>query len=207
MATRPARASVKGTSSIKNSPTAKKSAKKAAKKTVEKVSTKKAMAKKAAANKTPAIKKSAKRVTASGTVASAVLLPDGYKPSEKEAFMNPLQTEYFRQKLLAWREELLSEATGMRDTLSEENFQKPDITDRAQIENNASLQLRTRDRERKLLFKIDAALQRIENGTYGYCEETNEPIALKRLEARPIASLSLDAQERHERMERIHRDD
>jgi DnaK suppressor protein len=138
---------------------------------------------------------------------SPIVLPDGYRPSEKEEFMNPLQTEYFRQKLLQWRHELLSEATETLSTLSEENFQKPDITDRAQMESDASLQLRTRDRERKLLSKIEAALRRIEAGTYGYCEETDEPISLKRLEARPIASLSLHAQERHERMERTHRDD
>jgi DnaK suppressor protein len=138
---------------------------------------------------------------------SPILLPEGYKPSDKEDFMNPLQIEYFRQKLLKWREDLLTEANGTLNTLSEENFQKPDMTDRAQIESDASLQLRTRDRERKLLSKIEAALRRIEEGTYGYCEETDEPISLKRLEARPIASLSLDAQERHERMERVHRDD
>ena len=106
-----------------------------------------------------------------------------------------------------WRAELLDEANGTLSTLSEENFQKPDATDRAQMESEASLQLRTRDRERKLLSKIESALRRIEDGSYGYCEETDEPIALKRLEARPIASLSLDAQERHERMERTHRDD
>ena len=138
---------------------------------------------------------------------SPILLPEGYKPSDKEDFMNPLQIEYFRQKLLKWREDLLTEANGTLNTLSDVNFQKPDMTDRAQIESDASLQLRTRDRERKLLSKIEAALRRIEEGTYGYCEETDEPISLKRLEARPIASLSLDAQERHERMERVHRDD
>ena len=138
---------------------------------------------------------------------SPIVLPEGYKPSEKEEFMNPMQVEYFRQKLLNWRAELLSEANGTLSELSEENFQKPDITDRAQMESDASLQLRTRDRERKLLSKIEAALRRIEDGSYGYCEETDEPISLKRLEARPIASLSLDAQERHERMERTHRDD
>jgi len=138
---------------------------------------------------------------------SPIVLPEGYKPSEKEEFMNPMQVEYFRQKLLSWRAELLSEANGTLSELSEENFQKPDITDRAQMESDASLQLRTRDRERKLLSKIEAALRRIEDGSYGYCEETDEPISLKRLEARPIASLSLDAQERHERMERTHRDD
>ena len=138
---------------------------------------------------------------------SPIILPEGYKPSEKEEFMNPMQVEYFRQKLLAWRNELLSEANDTLNTLSEENFQKPDITDRAQMESDASLQLRTRDRERKLLSKIEAALSRIDDGSYGYCEETDEPIGLKRLEARPIASLSLDAQERHERMEKSHRDD
>jgi len=138
---------------------------------------------------------------------SPIILPEGYKPSEKEEFMNPMQVEYFRQKLITWRNELLSEANDTLNTLSEENFQKPDITDRAQMESDASLQLRTRDRERKLLSKIEAALRRIEDGSYGYCEETDEPIGLKRLEARPIASLSLDAQERHERMEKSHRDD
>ena len=138
---------------------------------------------------------------------SPIILPEGYKPSEKEEFMNPMQVEYFRQKLLAWRNELLSEANDTLNTLSEENFQKPDITDRAQMESDASLQLRTRDRERKLLSKIEAALRRIDDGSYGYCEETDEPIGLKRLEARPIASLSLYAQERHERMEKSHRDD
>ena len=138
---------------------------------------------------------------------SPIVLPEGYVPSDKEEFMNPMQVEYFRQKLLQWRQELLSDANDTLNTLSEENFQLPDITDRAQMESDASLQLRTRDRERKLLSKIESALRRIEDGSYGYCEETDEPIALKRLEARPIASLSLDAQERHERMEKSHRDD
>ena len=138
---------------------------------------------------------------------SPIVLPEGYMPSEKEEFMNPMQVEYFRQKLLQWRQELLSDANDTLNTLSEENFQLPDITDRAQMESDASLQLRTRDRERKLLSKIESALRRIEDGSYGYCEETDEPISLKRLEARPIASLSLDAQERHERMEKSHRDD
>lgn len=145
--------------------------------------------------------------TKSISMNSPIVLPEDYKPTDSEEFMNPMQTEYFRLKLLQWRDELLSEASGTLNTLSEENFQKPDLTDRAQIESDASLQLRTRDRERKLLSKIEAALRRIEDGSYGYCEETDEPISLKRLEARPIASLSLDAQERHERMERVHRDD
>ncbi len=137
----------------------------------------------------------------------AIILPEDYKPSEKEDFMNPVQIEYFRQKLIKWKQELLSEASETLNNLSEENLQKPDITDRAQVESDTSIRLRTRDRERKLLSKIEAALRRIDDGTYGYCEETDEPISIKRLEARPIASLSLDAQERHERNERTHRDD
>src|SRR6056300_24904 len=137
----------------------------------------------------------------------AIILPEDYKPTEKEDFMNPVQIEYFRQKLIKWKQELLSEASETLNNLSEENLQKPDITDRAQVESDTSIRLRTRDRERKLLSKIEAALRRIDDGTYGYCEETDEPINLRRLEARPIASLSLHAQERHERMERVHRDD
>ena len=137
----------------------------------------------------------------------AIILPEDYKPSDKEDFMNPVQIEYFRQKLIKWKQELLSEASETLNNLSEENLQKPDITDRAQVESDTSIRLRTRDRERKLLSKIEAALRRIDDGTYGYCEETDEPISIKRLEARPIASLSLDAQERHERNERTHRDD
>ena len=137
----------------------------------------------------------------------AIILPEDYKPTEKEDFMNPIQIEYFRQKLIKWKQDLLSEASETLNNLSEENLQKPHITDRAQVESDTSIRLRTRDRERKLLSKIEAALRRIDDGTYGYCEETDEPISLKRLEARPIASLSLDAQERHERNERTHRDD
>lgn len=136
-----------------------------------------------------------------------VTLPPDYRPSEDEEFMNPLQLEYFRQKLLRWRAELLREANGTLASLSEGGIQEPDIADRASVETDRALELRTRDRARKLIAKIDQALQRIENGTYGYCEETGEPIGLKRLEARPIATLSLEAQERHERMERIYRDD
>ena len=165
---------------------------------------------KAKAKAKPKPKQKAKKLTVkpkSVSYSPSTRLPEGYFPSEREEFMNPLQIEYFRQKLLRWREELLDEANSTLSNLSDENFQKPDITDRAQIESDTSLQLRARDRERKLLSKIEAALRRIEEGTYGYCEETDEPISLKRLEARPIASLSLDAQERHERLERIHRDD
>jgi DnaK suppressor protein len=135
-----------------------------------------------------------------------MLSPD-YRPSEDEEFMNPQQLEYFRQKLLRWRAELLAESTETLQHLKEESLLKPDITDRASLETERAIELRTRDRERKLISKIDAALMRIEDGSYGYCEESDEPIGLRRLEARPIATLSLDAQERHERMERTHRDD
>ena len=121
--------------------------------------------------------------------------------------MNPLQVEYFRQKLLRWRAELLAESPDTLQHLKEESLLEPDLTDRASLETERAIELRTRARERKLISKIDAALQRIEDGTYGYCEETGEPISLKRLDARPIATLSIEAQERHERMERTHRDD
>ena len=136
-----------------------------------------------------------------------VSLPEGYKPSRDEEFMNPMQQEYFRQKLTAWRSELLNEASQTLENLSTETLHKPDQMDRAQIESSAALDLRTRDRERKLIQKIESALRRIDNGTYGYCEDTDEPISLERLEARPIASMTLQAQERHEKMERVHRDD
>ncbi len=135
------------------------------------------------------------------------MLPPDYRPSDDEEFMNAQQLEYFRQKLLRWRAELLAESTGTLQNLKEVNLAEPDITDRATLETDRSLELRTRDRERKLISKIDAALSRIEDGSYGYCEETAEPIGLRRLEARPIATLSLEAQERHERMERTHRDE
>jgi DnaK suppressor protein len=135
------------------------------------------------------------------------LLPPDYRPSEDEEFMNPMQREYFRQKLLSWRSELLQESSETLKHLQEESLSEPDIADRASLETDRSLELRTRDRERKLIARIDDALQRIEEGTYGYCEETSEPISLRRLEARPIATLSIEAQERHERMERTHRDD
>jgi DnaK suppressor protein len=135
------------------------------------------------------------------------LLPPDYRPSEDEEFMNPMQLEYFRQKLLGWRLELLEESNETLSSLQTESLAEPDLADRATRETNRSIELRTRDRERKLISKIDEALRRIDEGSYGYCEETNEPIALRRLEARPIATLSLEAQERHERMERTHRDD
>ncbi|HTH99072.1 MAG TPA: RNA polymerase-binding protein DksA [Stellaceae bacterium] len=134
-------------------------------------------------------------------------LPPDYRPSDDEEFMNPLQLEYFRQKLLRWRLELLAESTETLQHLKEESLSEPDVADRATLETDRFTELRTRDRERKLISKIDAALQRIEAGTYGYCEETDEPIGVRRLDARPIATLSLEAQERHERMERTHRED
>ena len=136
-----------------------------------------------------------------------VTLPPDYHPSDSEEFMNPRQSEYFRQKLLQWRSELLREADGTLASLSEGGIHVADITDRASVETDRALELRTRDRARKLVAKIEQALLRVENGTYGYCEETGEPIGLRRLEARPIATLSIEAQERHERMERVHRDD
>ncbi|HSV29968.1 MAG TPA: RNA polymerase-binding protein DksA [Candidatus Omnitrophota bacterium] len=136
-----------------------------------------------------------------------VTLPPDYRPSEDEPFMNDTMKEYFRQKLLDWRAELLRESDETLQHLQEGGLQEPDIADRASAETDRALELRTRDRERKLIAKIDAALERIIDGSYGYCEETGEPIAIRRLEARPIATLSIEAQERHERMERTHRDD
>ena len=134
-------------------------------------------------------------------------LPPDYVPTEREPFMNPMQQEYFRQKLLRWRAELLDESLETRLNLKETSLVEPDLADRASAETDRSLELRTRDRARKLINKIDEALSRIEDGSYGYCEETNEPISLKRLEARPIATMSIEAQERHERLERTRRDD
>jgi DnaK suppressor protein len=139
---------------------------------------------------------------------TVVTLPPDYRPADDEEFMNPRMREYFRRKLLKWQAELLAESNETLQSLADDGgLQEPDIADRASAETDRALELRTRDRERKLLSKIDAALQRIEDGTYGYCEETGDPIGVKRLEARPIATLSLEAQERHERMERTHRDD
>jgi DnaK suppressor protein len=135
------------------------------------------------------------------------VLPPDYRPSEDEEFMNPLQVEYFRQKLLSWRAQLLTEASGALQHLREESLLKPDLTDRAALETERAIELRTRARERRLISKIDGALRRIDRGTYGFCEETDEPIGIRRLEARPIATLSIEAQERHERMERTHRDE
>ena len=134
-------------------------------------------------------------------------LPPDYRPSDEEEFMNPLQIEYFRQKLLRWRAELVADSSGTLRHLKEESLLKPDLSDRASLETERAIELRTRDRERKLISKINAALSRIDTGTYGYCEETEQPIGIRRLEARPIATLSIEAQERHERMERTYRDE
>jgi DnaK suppressor protein len=142
-----------------------------------------------------------------GILGNRVVLPEDYSPNNDEEFMNDKQLEFFRQKLTNWKLDLLDEATDTKDNLSAEGLQRPDIADRAQVESDASIQLRTRDRERKLISKIDAALRRIDLKTYGYCEDTGEPIGLGRLKARPIASLSVDAQERHEKMEKIHKEE
>lgn len=136
-----------------------------------------------------------------------IALPPDYRPSDSEDFMNPRQLEYFRQKLLRWRDQLVRESVETLMSLQSEPLNRPDIADRASLETDRAIELRTRDRARKLIQKIDEALKRIEDGSYGYCEETAEPIDLKRLEARPIATLSIEAQERHERMERSYRDD
>jgi len=130
-----------------------------------------------------------------------------YMPSEDEAFMNERQRDYFRRKLLAWKDEILRESRETLVALQSENENHPDIADRASSETDRAIELRSRDRQRKLISKIDSALQRIEEGVYGFCEETGEPISLKRLDTRPIATLSVEAQERHERREKIYRDD
>ena len=130
-----------------------------------------------------------------------------YKPKDSESFMNERQKEYFREKLSNWKEDILRESKETLQNLQDENQNQPDPADRASSETDRAIELRARDRQRKLISKIDSALQRIDAGTYGYCEETGDPISLKRLDARPIATLSLEAQERHERRERVYRDD
>ncbi|GAB1581562.1 RNA polymerase-binding protein DksA [Phyllobacterium phragmitis] len=130
-----------------------------------------------------------------------------YRPTEDEPFMNERQKSYFRAKLIAWKNDILREARETLEALQQENANHPDLADRASSETDRAIELRARDRQRKLIAKIDAALQRIDDGTYGFCEETGEPISLKRLDARPIATLSIEAQERHERREKVYRDD
>ncbi|MBL9075082.1 RNA polymerase-binding protein DksA [Tabrizicola sp.] len=136
-----------------------------------------------------------------------VFLPDDYRPAEDEPFMNDRQLEYFRRKLLIWKQELLDQSAETIDSLQDSARNVPDIADRASEETDRALELRTRDRQRKLVAKIDAALRRIDNGEFGYCEVSGEPISLKRLDARPIATMTLEAQEKHERREKVHRDD
>ena len=136
-----------------------------------------------------------------------VIVPDNYRPADDEPFMNDTQLAYFRRKLLDWKSELMSDSKETIETLQDNTRAIPDISDRASEETDRALELRTRDRQRKLVSKIDAALRRIEEGEYGYCEETGDPISLRRLDARPIATMSLEAQELHERREKVHRDD
>ena len=138
---------------------------------------------------------------------SEVSIPDDYRPSDDEPFMNDNQVAYFRQKLLSWKSDLMSDSKDTIEALQDSTRSIPDISDRASEETDRALELGTRDRQRKLVAKIDSALRRIEEGEFGYCEETGDPISLKRLDARPIATMSLEAQERHERREKVHRED
>jgi len=138
---------------------------------------------------------------------SPVRIPNDYQPSEKEDFMNPVMQEYFRQRLTRWRQDLLNESSETLASLQEQSLREPDLADRASLEADRAVELRARDRQRKLISKIDVALKRIEENTYGLCVETGDPIDIARLEARPIAMLSIEAQEMHERQERTHRDD
>jgi DnaK suppressor protein len=142
-----------------------------------------------------------------GESMNVMVVDSNYMPSDDEPFMNERQKAYFRSKLTQWKSDILREARETLEILQQENANHPDLADRASSETDRAIELRARDRQRKLISKIDAALQRIEEGTYGYCEETGEPIALKRLDARPIATLSIEAQERHERREKVYRDD
>ncbi|WP_350334846.1 RNA polymerase-binding protein DksA [Coralliovum pocilloporae] len=136
-----------------------------------------------------------------------VEIDDDYRPSDDETFMNERQREYFKKKLLRWKDDILQESKETLQALQDESQNHPDLADRASSETDRAIELRARDRQRKLISKIDAALARIDDGSYGFCEETGEPISLKRLDARPIATLSIEAQERHERRERVYRDD
>ena len=142
-----------------------------------------------------------------GVMKAEVFLPDDYRPAENEPFMNDRQLEYFRRKLIVWKQELMSQSAETIEGLQDSGRNVPDIADRASEETDRALELRTRDRQRKLVSKIDAALRRIENGEFGYCEVSGEPISLKRLDARPIAVMTLEAQEKHERREKVHRED
>jgi DnaK suppressor protein len=218
-ARQPARAASSRTAAAKVVPkAAAKAAPKPAAKTAVKISSAKPAVKAAAPAPTPvaatksrAVSKAAQKQTDKKLVdrakASAIVMPADYRPSEDEPFMNEYQRLYFRQKLVNWKEDIIRQTKETLEGLHEDSVQHADLADRATSETDRALELRARDRQRKLISKIDAALARIEDGTYGYCEETGEPIGLKRLDARPIATLSLEAQERHERRERVYRED
>lgn len=160
-----------------------------------------------AAKAKPAPKQAAKPTRKPGKPYKKVKLPEDYKLNDKDEYMNPMQIEYFRRKLEDWKKELSRELSETLDNLKEENWQEPDITDRATVETDTGIELRTRDRYRKLINKINSALNRIDRGDYGYCEETGDEIGIKRLDARPIATMTVEAQERHERDERTHYDE
>jgi len=194
------------TASVKSKP-ARPAAKPAASAKVTTKAPLKATQGKAAKPRTRAIDKAKDRKLTAKAGTSTIVLPPGYRPSEDEPFMNERHRMYFRQKLTAWKEEIIHQTRETLAGLHEDSTQHADLADRATSETDRALELRARDRQRKLIAKIDAALARIEDGTYGYCEETGEPIGLKRLDARPIATLSLEAQERHERRERVYRED
>lgn len=172
-----------------------------------KAAVKKAPAKKTTATAETSGKAASVKVVAARTPYKPAKLPQGYKPAASEPYMNPQQLEYFRQKLLAWRRDLMEESRETLDHLHDENWHQADIADRASLETEAGVELRTRNRYLKLISKIDAAIRRIEDGEYGYCDETGEPIGLKRLEARPVATLSIEAQERHEKSEKQYIDE
>jgi DnaK suppressor protein len=171
------------------------------------VASKKVVEKKPAAKQAAVKQKVAGKKMTARAKSSSIVLPPDYRPSEDEPFMNERQRMYFRNKLLAWKDEIIRQTRETLVGLHEESTQHADLADRATSETDRALELRARDRQRKLVAKIDAALARIEDGSYGYCEETGEPIGLKRLDARPIATLSVEAQERHERRERVYRDE
>ena len=204
---------VKQPAKAKASSTARAAPSRAAKSNGGAVLKSKPVANKKVADKKPADKQAVvkqkvagKKMTARAK-SSSIVLPPNYRPSEDEPFMNELQRMYFRQKLMSWKDEIIRQTRETLVGLHEESTQHADLADRATSETDRALELRARDRQRKLVAKIDAALARIEDGSYGYCEETGEPIGLKRLDARPIATLSVEAQERHERRERIYRDE
>lgn len=209
-------------SASKTKAAAKKPAKKPAAKSKATAAAKSKAKAKTGAGKAPAAKAAAKKTAAKAAPppppppkpkpkpkrrAKPVVLPSGYQPSEDEEFMNDFQQQYFREKLLTWKEEIIRQTKETLTGLTEETVQHADIADRATSETDRALELRARDRQRKLIAKIDAALSRLDDGSYGFCEDTGEPIGIKRLEARPIATLSLEAQERHERRERVYREE